>query len=119
MPEFRIELIFQNLHPRVVICDESTGEKVEKLEDFEGEILRYDEISEHPCDSQSLERIRRKAIDTDPVYIVFTSGSTGVPKGVAACHRSVIDYVESLTEVLRVTDESVLASQTPLYLTPV
>src|SRR5699024_12561972 len=38
--------------------------------------------------------------DIDPAYIVFTSGSTGVPKGVAACHRSVIDYIENLSEVL-------------------
>ena len=32
----------------------------------------------------------------DPIYIVFTSGSTGIPKGVVACHRSVIDYIENL-----------------------
>ena len=64
---------------------------------------------------QALSDIRRKAIDTDPIYIVFTSGSTGIPKGVVACHRSVIDYVESLTEVLRVNEDSVLANQTPLY----
>ena len=45
--------------------------------------------------------IRDRQLDTDPIYIVFTSGSTGVPKGVVACHRSVIDYIENLSEVLR------------------
>lgn len=115
MPAFRISLIFRNLKPRAVICDESTCEQVKNFRDFDGEVLRYDEISREPADSDMLFAVRDRAIDTDPVYIVFTSGSTGIPKGVAACHRSVIDYVENLTEVLRITEDSVLANQTPLY----
>lgn len=52
---------------------------------------------------------------TDPIYIVFTSGSTGVPKGVVACHRSVIDYIENLSEVLCFNENTRFANQTPLY----
>lgn len=115
MPAFRIELIFQNLKPRAVICDESTRGLIDSFQDFEGEILLYDEMIQTPVKEEALEEIRDKAIDTDPIYIVFTSGSTGIPKGVAACHRSVIDYVENLTEVLQVTEDSVFANQTPLY----
>ena len=115
MPKFRAELIFQNLKPRAVICDETTAGQMKDFPDFDGEVLLYEEISQHPVREEALAQVRRKAIDTDPVYIVFTSGSTGVPKGVAACHRSVIDYVESLTEVLQVTEDSVFANQTPLY----
>lgn len=115
MPEFRVKLIFQNLNPRAVICDETTKDKIHEFEDFHGEVLLYDEMAEEKADDAVLAEIRRKSIDTDPVYIVFTSGSTGVPKGVVACHRSVIDYVENLTEVLQITEESVLANQTPLY----
>ena len=92
MPAFRISLIFQNLKPRVVICDETTVEHVKEFKDFSGEVLLYDEISREPADPERLSAVREQAIDTDPVYIVFTSGSTGVPKGVVACHRSVIDY---------------------------
>lgn len=115
MPTFRISLIFQNLKPRVVICDETTCEQVKEFKDFNGEVLLYDQISREPEDTGCLAAIRDRAIDTDPIYIVFTSGSTGVPKGVVACHRSVIDYVENLTEVLQITEASVLANQTPLY----
>ncbi|MCD8324482.1 MAG: amino acid adenylation domain-containing protein [Clostridiales bacterium] len=115
MPRFRVELIFQNLQPRVVICDSTTKSQLEEFEDFHGEALLYDEISRYPAEDAVLAEIRDRAIDTDPIYIVFTSGSTGIPKGVVACHRSVIDYVDNLTEVLGVTEESVFANQTPLY----
>ncbi|MCD7817806.1 MAG: amino acid adenylation domain-containing protein, partial [Lachnospiraceae bacterium] len=115
MPRFRIELIFQNLKPRAVICDENTCGLIREFPDFNGKILLYDEISQTPVDDCLLAQIRRNAIDTDPVYIVFTSGSTGIPKGVVGCHRAVIDYADNLTEVLGISESSVFANQTPLY----
>lgn len=59
--------------------------------------------------------IREKALDVDPIYVVFTSGSTGVPKGVVACHRSVLDYVENLSQVLGFHENTVFANQSPFY----
>lgn len=115
MPRFRIELIFQSLKPRVVVCDETTAGTVKEFQGFEGETLLYSELIQTREEEKLLEEVRRSTIDTDPVYIVFTSGSTGIPKGVAACHRSVIDYVDNLTEVLQVDENSILANQTPLY----
>lgn len=114
MPASRIQLILENVQARVLICDGLTREIAEKF-DFDGKIVLYDEISETAVDDDALEQIRRRAIDTDPIYIVFTSGSTGVPKGVAACHRSVIDYIEQLSEVLKFDENTVFGNQTPLY----
>ena len=70
---------------------------------------------ENEINDAALQTIRAKQIDTDPIYIVFTSGSTGVPKGVVACHRSVIDYIENLSEELGFSEESIFANQTPLF----
>jgi len=114
MPRHRIELIFQNLKPRSVICDESTADSIKGF-DFNGAVYSYNEIIKTPVDQAALDEIRDKAIDTDPIYIVFTSGSTGRPKGVVANHRSVIDYIETLSEVLQVSGDTVFGNQTPLY----
>jgi len=114
MPRHRIELIFESLKPRVVICDQTTQEALNGL-DFDGRALCYDDLIRTEVDALALQRIRERAIDTDPIYVVFTSGSTGKPKGVVACHRSVIDYIETLSEILQVSEDTVFGNQAPLY----
>ncbi len=54
-----------------------------------GCVLSYEELCLEEPDEAVLAAVRDAAVDQDPIYVVFTSGSTGVPKGVAACHRSV------------------------------
>lgn len=115
MPAGRIQMILDNVQSPLVICDEMTFEKAKAFDLKGGEIVLYDEIIRTKVQEEALERIFEKALDTDPIYIVFTSGSTGVPKGVAACHRSVIDYIEQLSEVLAFNGDTVFGSQTPLY----
>ncbi len=117
MPAFRIELIFDNLKPRVMICDEATIETARKFikAGQEIEVILYDKIVKTEINEVTLMDIRDKQLDTDPIYIVFTSGSTGIPKGVIACHRSVIDYIENLSDVLEFNEETRFANQTPLY----
>lgn len=115
MPSGRIQLILDNVRSPLVICDQATAALAEAFELKGGEVALYDEMIETEIDSAALEDIYHSAIDTDPIYIVFTSGSTGIPKGVAACHRSVIDYVEQLSETLGFNEDTVFGNQTPLY----
>lgn len=114
MPVHRIEIIVKTLKTRAAICDEATASILKELS-FGGDILLYSDIISGEENTQALEQIRSEAIDTDPVYIVFTSGSTGIPKGVVACHRSVIDYIENLSAVLKVDRDTVFGNQAPLY----
>ena len=124
MPPARMGLILDTLKPRLLICDKKNQKTARKLvEDgiFGGELLCWDDICASkggeltPADEAALADVRAHQIDTDPIYVVFTSGSTGVPKGVAACHRSVIDYTESLCEAIGFDENTVFANQTPLY----
>lgn len=62
-----------------------------------------------------LEAARRKCIDTDLLYVLFTSGSTGVPKGVTINHRSVIDYIDWVTETFEITEKDSFGNQAPFY----
>lgn len=114
MPSVRIDLILDNLKPRAIICDEKTVELAKEFH-FDGELYLYDELIQTEVEAARLSEIRAKAIDTDAIYVVFTSGSTGIPKGVVACHRSVLDYIEQLSETLEFNEDTVFGNQTPLY----
>ncbi len=114
MPAFRIELILKTLDAQCMICDETTMELPAKF-GYTGRICQYDRMVHCFAEDEILDEVRRHQLDTDPIYAVFTSGSTGVPKGVLACHRSVIDYIESFTEAAHLDESCVFANQAPLY----
>lgn len=114
MPAFRIEMILEQLKPRAVICDDVTKELPAKF-GYDGKCYLFDEMAAAPVNDAALAAVRAKQLDIDPIYIVFTSGSTGVPKGILANHRSVIDYIENLSETLGFNENTVFGNQTPLY----
>lgn len=45
-------------------------------------------------------------------YVIYTSGSTGRPKGVMVRHRSVVNFLLSMTEALRACKDDVVAATT-------
>lgn len=115
MPERRMQLILENTQAKYMICDSDTADKAGSLT-FQGSIISFDEAVKCPQNDKALEQIREHAQDMDAIYILFTSGSTGVPKGVVGHHRGVIDYIESLSETLEFGSDNVFGNQTPFYL---
>lgn len=54
-------------------------------------------------------------IDTDPFCIINTSGSTGIPKGVALSHRGIIDFMDWVTERLELDGQERIGSLSPFF----
>ena len=58
---------------------------------------------------------RPGASDLDLAYILYTSGSTGQPKGVMLTHRNALAFVDWATATISVTAADRLSSHAPLH----
>lgn len=121
MPGSRVDKILEVLEPAAVITTASLREVFSQY-DYQGEFLLLEEVLTPDAEKSSdaareaaLETARRKGIDTDLLYVLFTSGSTGVPKGVTINHRAVIDYIDWVTETFEITEQDSFGNQAPFY----
>ena len=114
MPKMRVELILETLQPIATVVLQSDVEYAKSVS-LELLTIVYEEAISHSVDNERLERIRRNSIDTDPLYATFTSGSTGIPKGVITSQRSVVDMTEALIDTFGFSQESIFGNQNPFY----
>lgn len=113
-PADRIAQILDTLDDPIVLTEEATLPLAQQVRQNRT-LLTWEAISAAEADPQKLQGIRRELIDMDIAYILFTSGSTGVPKGTVISHRALISYVNWVTEEFGFDETTVFGAQTPLY----
>jgi len=113
MPEVRLDHIFTTVNPAAVLDTGNNSVSSEKLS-FKGPVISLEEAQKHSINQVLLDKIRQNATDNDPLFAVFTSGSTGVPKCFQINHCSVIDLVEHFSSLFSFSSEIVLGNQAPL-----
>jgi D-alanine--poly(phosphoribitol) ligase subunit 1 len=52
---------------------------------------------------------------TDPAYLMYTSGSTGMPKGAAIAHGAVLRFVQWIEDRFAITPQDVFSGLNPPY----
>lgn len=114
MPAARIEKILETLQNPLIITDKKHLSIVQEfVGDFD--VFCLEDAQSEEYDEQEIRKITNRIIDTDVLYVLFTSGSTGNPKGVIIGHRSVMDYIDWVTDTFHFDETTVLGNQAPFY----
>ena len=114
MPLERIRLIMGVLQPRAVITTAALAENARAAAP-EAEILFFGDLAAADVNAAALAALQETVTENDPAYVLFTSGSTGVPKGVLLPHRVLIRYLEWLDQQFDLGPDDVFGNQAPLY----
>ena len=112
LPIVRLEHIVNVLGAKNIITDKAHEDIASELINKE-DILYLDDLKCTNIDEEKLNKIRENSLDLDPLYANFTSGSTGVPKGVLVGNRSVIDFIDNFTEIFNITENDIIGNQAP------
>ena len=90
IPEERNLTIIKEAKINVVLSSSET------LPDFSKSFLHVQHINTSELDKEGVDNFKFTEFNTDTtLYILFTSGSTGVPKGVPITYGNVISFVDS------------------------
>jgi amino acid adenylation domain-containing protein len=103
LPDERLKVILEAVEPDLILCEAATKERAEGL--FAGaSILSVADTSEitETIAAANLER------GNETTFILFTSGSTGIPKGIRLSPRGIINYVATKSSKLSLGREVVL-----------
>jgi len=111
-PKERIIKVIEILQPQILITSKEYGNDLSSLI---FQTLYMEDFQSYDLDLQTLKQIKQQHIDTNLLYVFFTSGSTGVPKGVSIAHKSVIDYTFWVCETFDLSENEILANQAPFY----
>jgi aspartate racemase len=105
LPRERGSFMLQDAKPRILITHSSL---MERVPNHGIQVVCIDRIEEKSDPTRSLPRSR----PGDIAYVLYTSGSTGQPKGVQISHRSVVNFLSSMRIAPGICSQDTLLSVT-------
>jgi D-alanine--poly(phosphoribitol) ligase subunit 1 len=110
-PTERLRKILSTCRPRVLLAETDLAAVASELSI---ELVEKNSLS-NPSESADNLIETHSVTGSNPAYIMFTSGSTGFPKGAVMTHANVLNLIDWSTETFAITSDDVLTNVNPLY----
>ena len=107
MPKERVEKIFATLDPAAIVADRDNFDSAQQ---YGIEVFLIDNLKQTEINSEVLNSIRSYQTENDPLYILYTSGSTGMPKGTVINHKNVLTYSKWAVDEFSIDEKTVFGN---------
>lgn len=115
-PARRTEAILKQCLPRLVFVDtETTPEIVDVCRHCQIEVLNLKELRPHKIEGEIIAAAESRVTGSRIAYIMFTSGSTGIPKGAVITQQNVLNFIGWSIERFGISKRDVFANISPFY----
>lgn len=118
-PAERLRKILNNCKPKVLFAELDFLKRSQQLQldspttcVEKGSAQFTEAVAKHADDNLAETK---SVTGSNPAYIMFTSGSTGFPKGAVMTHANVLNLVKWAKKTYSIEDDDVLTNVNPLY----
>lgn len=119
-PLGRLSEMVSDCHPQVLVCNNATKDMAIRLAlNFPTKVINLDDYT---CNSPSLYKapeqhfpqVHNASSPNQTAIVLYTSGSTGVPKGVLLSHANILNHIFVNTNLYSINDQDVILQQSSL-----
>lgn len=118
-PVERLRKIIKTCDPKILFVESELCEKLLDITHDIGVRMINNETNALQCRIREYEHSNlmdtREVTGTNPAYIMYTSGSTGFPKGAVMTHNNVLNLIDWSIETFNFSSDDALTNVNPLY----